>query len=479
MAAEDPTYRQQVDLVRLGKALLYQLFVLYKTSFNYREGHQAIEAPVARVLEALREIHGRREEASLVIRGNHFYLGEYRLKPDPATFEAARFLSGEMRRRRIGRISFSPELGGEELSRFVYALREVEESRPNDAYARVLERMQQRLVSNVEVEVLGEEVEVGEVGRERLTDDRLKARLLYQRALSAMEDLSAGTAARQPLRFRQCKRVVQHMIDILGSHESCLLALTSQRCRERYSQHHAVNVCILSLCVGRRLGISKFHLCELGMAALFHDLGKADLERELLDKAGELTPEEQRLLEMHPLYGVRRVMQAKGVDAMTSRIVGGMFEHHLMADHSGYPRLPYRTFSLFGRIISIADSYDALTSSRVSSRTAFAPDKAIRFMLTRGGSEFDLGLLKLFISCVGLHGVGSLLLLDSGEVAVVVANNADPSHWDQPMVRVISDADGREVEGELLDLAQADPPRTVVATQDPTIFDLDVSRYLI
>ncbi|HJV36942.1 HD-GYP domain-containing protein [Geomonas sp.] len=479
MAPEDPTYRQNVDMVKLGKALLYQFFVLYKTSFNYQEGHQAIEAPVARVLEALREIHGRREEASLLIRGNHLYLGEYRLKPDPATFEATRFVSGEMRRRRIGRISFSPGVGAEELSRFVYGLREVEESEPNDAYGRVLDRMQQRMVTHVEVEVLGEEVELGEVGRERLTDDRLKARLLYQRALAAMEDVSAGTAAGQPLRFRQCKRVVQHMIDILAPHESCLLALTAQRCRERYSQHHAVNVCILSLCVGRRLGFSKFHLCELGMAALFHDLGKAELPRELLDKAGELSPEEQRALEMHPLYGVRRVMQNKGVDAMTSRIVSGIFEHHLMADHSGYPRLPYRSFSLFGRIISIADSYDALTSSRVNSRTALAPDKAIRFMLTRGGSEFDQGLLKLFIGCVGLHGVGSLLLLDTGEVAVVVANNPDPSHWDQPKVRLIADASGREMEGELLDLAKTDPPKTVIATQDPTIYDLDVSRYLI
>lgn len=479
MASDDLTYRRNTEMVRLGKALLTQFFVLFKTSFHYQEGHQAVEAPTARVLEVLREINGRRAEASLLIRGNHLYLGEYRLKPDPATFEAVRFVTGEMRRRSIGRILWLPEVTAGELSRFIYGLREVEEVQPKDAYARVLERMQQRMIVHIEVDTLGEEVELAEVGRQRLTDDRLKARLIYERAVGAMEEVAAAVASGQPLRFRQCKRVVQHMIDILATHESCLLALTAQRCREHYSQHHAANVCILSLAIGRRLGIAKFHLCELGMAALFHDLGKAELPQELLDKGTELSPEEQRTLEMHPLYGVRRVMQAKGVDPITSRIITGIFEHHLLADHSGYPRLPYRTFSLFGRIISIADSYDALTSSRVSGRTALPPDKAMRYMLAKGGGEFDQGLLKIFISCVGLHGLGSLLLLDSGEVAVAVANNPDPSHWDQPKVRIIADAEGRETDGELVDLAHATPARSVVASQDPTIFKLEVSRYLI
>ena len=222
------------------------------------------------------------------------------------------------------------------------------------------------------------------------------------------------------------------MIDLLPNNEPSLLGLTTIRSSGRNEQNHAVNVCLLSLVMGRRLGMSKFHLCELGMAALFHDIGKTDIPGDILDKPGELTPQELQTLETHPLYGVKKIMKFKGLDVMSSRIITGVFEHHLLADFSGYPRFPYKRLSLFGRIISIADCYDGLTSSPVHGRAPFPPDKAIRFMLTRAGKAYDRGLLKLFVNCVGIYGIGSLLLLDSNELAVVVENN--PSMRENPRI---------------------------------------------
>jgi HD-GYP domain-containing protein (c-di-GMP phosphodiesterase class II) len=477
MAPEREPYQLNVEMARLGKSLVAQLFVLIKTSFHYGEGHLAIDIAVGKVLEVVREIQRKKEEASLRVKGSHLYLGEYRLKSDATGFEAATFIMQEMKSRLIGRISFSPEVTAEEVRRFIYALREADEGPSADAYARVLQRMQQRMVNHIEVETLPEEAEV-KIDRRRLQSDRERARLFYHKAVSAMEEVMASAKALQPVRFRDCKRVVQQLIDLLPTQESTLLALASNRCRESYGENHAANVCVLSLALGKRLGMSKFHLCELGMAALFHDIGKADLPREILDKPEELTAEEQRMMEAHPLLGVRKLLKLKALDTMTARIITCVFEHHLMADHSGYPQLGYRRFSLFSRIISLADNYDSLTSSRVGSRTAYPPEKAIRFMLTRGGKEYDQALLKVLVSCVGLYGIGSLVLLDTRELAVVVENHRDPALLDLPRVRLLSDDQGREADGEMLDLAHATPPRRVAAALDAAAWNLDLSRYL-
>jgi HD-GYP domain-containing protein (c-di-GMP phosphodiesterase class II) len=470
--------REQNEIARLGGTLVGQLFVLCKTSSNYKEGHTAVEAPVENLLKVIREIQRRNEEAALRIKGDHLYLGELRFRPDSSGFEAFRFVTTEMRRHHIGRISFSAAVTGEDLRRFVYALRETDQGEQPDPFARVLEGMQRRMIRNIEVETLSVDAETVEIDREQLRDSRAKAKMLYNKALRVTDEVMLDAQAGRSLRLRESKRVVQQLIDLLAMEEPYLIGLTTMRCRDAYTQNHPVNVCILSLAMGRRLGLSKFHLSELGMAALFHDIGKAEIPDEILNKPDELTPEEAQLAEEHPLHGVKKIMQLKELDAMSARIITAVYEHHLLADFSGYPRLPYRRLGLFGRIIGIADNYDALTSSRVAGRTPYPPDRALRFMLAQGGKAYDQPLLKLFINCVGMHCIGTLLLLNSRELAVVVGNHPEPAKWDVPKVRVIADSQGREVAGEvLLDLAQEAPYRSIVATLDPNRYRLDVSRY--
>lgn len=477
MALEMDRDRVTYEMARLGKSLIGHLFILLKTSLNYGEGHAAVDLPVANLLKVLREITRRNEEASLRLKGGHLYLGELRLKPDVSNFEAPRFIMEEMRRHMLGRITFAPALSAEELRRFIYSLHEVDSGPAADAYTGVLKGLQQRMVTNIEVEILRDDAAGGGSGSALLKEGALKALPLYKRVLNAMDEVAAQVAAGQSLRLRESKRVVQHMVDLLYSHEANLLGLSTMRSYDKSSQHHAANTCILSLVMGKRLGMSKYQLSELGLAALFHDIGNTAIPKEILDKPGELTPQERQMMENHPIYGVKKVMKLKGLDALSSRIINGIFEHHLLADFSGYPRLAYQRLSLFGRIISIADCYDGLTSSRVSGRAAYPPHKALRVMLAQAGKAYDVPLLKLFVTCVGIHAIGSLLLLDSGELAVVVGNSDDPAQWDSPRVRIIADSEGRELEGEVVDLGFPEASRTIVATLDPYLYDLDVSRY--
>ena len=357
MALEMDRERVNNELARLGKSLVGNLFILVKTSLHYSEGHAAVEQPLMNLLKVLREITRRNEDASLRLKGGHLYLGELRLKPDISNFEAPRFVMEEMRRNLLGRITFAPGLTGEDLRRFIYALREVDSGPASDAYSRVLQGIQRRMVGHVEVEILRDDIPGGGGGAGLLKEGSLKALPLYRRVLTAMDEVAAQVAAGQSLRLRESKRVVQHMIDLLYSHESNLLGLSTMRSHDKSSQHHAANVCILSLAMGKKLGMSKYHLCELGLAALFHDLGNTAIPKEILEKPGELTAQERQMMENHPVYGVKKVMKLKGLDALSSRIINGIFEHHLLADFSGYPRLSYQRLSLIGRIISIADCY--------------------------------------------------------------------------------------------------------------------------
>jgi len=467
------------ELVQLGKALIGRLFVLIKTSQNYALGHTALESPVDDLLKVVDEIRRRNEEALIRVKGHTLYLGDVRLKPDGGAFTSFGFIIDEFGRQGLGGIGFGDGVTAKGLQQFIYILRDLEPGTGNDRYSRILDRMQQLSIVGIEVESQPEEAPKVPVGSMHLRLEGLKARILYQRAAEAIAGELANAAAGKQLRLRSAKRVVQQIIDLMASDEASLLGTCTPN-RNWASRSHATNVCILSLVLGRRLGMSKFTLSELGMAALFHDIGMAGLPEDLREyDPALLSGERRQQLESHPLAGVRNALRSRGLDSLTSRIVTGAFEHHLLADFSGYPRYPYKRLGLFGRIISIADRYDMLTTLPQANGVPFPPETALRYLLTQAGKGYDWGLVKLFLGCLGLHPVGSLLQLDSGELAVVLANHRDPDRLGHPRVKVIADPQGREVDGAVLDLADPALGRRVVGTLDPNRHQIDVSRYLL
>ncbi|HTP67089.1 MAG TPA: HD domain-containing phosphohydrolase [Geobacteraceae bacterium] len=466
------------EMIRIGRALVTHFFVLLKTAQNYKEGHAALAAPLANVLAAISEIHKRSEEASIRVKRGYLLVGEVRLKPDGAGLGAFNFMTGELKRYLIGGICFLPLVSAEEISNFVYIFNEIEPIPTPMTYIKFLERMQQRMVMNIELDTFGEDDDGYEdFDGAELTDNKIRSRKIYSHTVNAVSEVMENAKMGHTLRLRKSKRVVQCLIDQLLAAETNLIGLTTIRCHDEYTYNHSVNVCILSLAIGQRVGLSKQKLCELGMAALFHDIGKSEIPLAILNKSTEFSREEWEIMQQHPLLGVKKLMKLKGLDALGARIISGAFEHHLYCDFSGYPRLPYKRLSLFGRIISIADCYDGITSSRVYSRVAHPPDKALRFMLSRAGKIYDPVLLKLFVNCIGIYPIGTLLLLDSRELGIVVENNPDPEKWNYPRVKIIADAKGTEVNGEVIDLADPRCAKSVKETLDPNQYQIDVGNY--
>jgi HD-GYP domain-containing protein (c-di-GMP phosphodiesterase class II) len=267
--------------------------------------------------------------------------------------------------------------------------------------------------------------------------------------------------------------------------EASLLGLTTLRCHDQYTHNHSVNVALLSMALGNRAGYPKVELADLGLAALFHDLGKATIPMEVLNKPGEFTEEEWAMMRNHPTEGALSLAKMRGITNLPGRMASASFEHHMNLDFSGYPKLNVSwKLSMTGRILMIADCYDAMTSSRVYRREPMSPSKVLGFMFGKAGKSFDATLMKLFMTCVGIIPIGSLVLLDSNELAVVLKPTADPAEAEYPYVKVITDTHGGPIDnGREIDLREKDENgeyrNYIIRLIDNTEHKFDTSRYFV
>jgi HD-GYP domain-containing protein (c-di-GMP phosphodiesterase class II) len=183
--------------------------------------------------------------------------------------------------------------------------------------------------------------------------------------------------------IKKIKRVVQGIVDQILNEETSLIGLTTIRDYDEYTFTHSVNVCIFSVALGKRLGFNKLQLYDLGMAALFHDIGKSRVPSEVINKAEGLTEDEWRLIAAHPWMGALALFQLRGQQDLPYRSMVVAHEHHMKLDLTGYPRpLRPRTMSMFSKIVAVADGFDAATSRRSYQTTPAVP---------RAGAAGDAG----------------------------------------------------------------------------------------
>jgi HD-GYP domain-containing protein (c-di-GMP phosphodiesterase class II) len=285
--------------------------------------------------------------------------------------------------------------------------------------------------------------------------------------------------------IRKIKRVVQGIVDQVLNEETSLIGLTAIRDYDEYTFTHSVNVTIFSVALGRKLGLTKLQLYDLGMSALFHDVGKSRVPLEVLNKEGGLTDEEWRIMQAHPWLGVLTLFGLRGYGEIPYRGMIGAYEHHMKVDLTGYPKsIRQRQMSIFSKIIAVADGFDAATSRRIYQTVPIQPDQVLKEMWENPRRGYDPVVVKAFINLIGIYPVGTCVILDTYEVAIVHAANSDVSQVHRPVVRVVTSADGGLLApGVLADLAQRDEqgnfPRTIVKVTDPVKYGLKVSDYFV
>jgi HD-GYP domain-containing protein (c-di-GMP phosphodiesterase class II) len=170
---------------------------------------------------------------------------------------------------------------------------------------------------------------------------------------------------------------------------------------------------------------------------------------------------------------------------LSTRMIDGTFEHHLKYDLTGYPKLTRKKkVSLFGKMITLADFYDALVRPRVYNRFPFLSEKILGFMLERSGKDFDPALVKIFVNMLGIFPLGTLVLLNTNEMGIVVQISEDSELIDRPRVCLVYYSDGEYRKGETVDLREMDEGakdfrRTIMKTLDPNEYNINVAEYLM
>lgn len=467
--------------LRLGKSFIAQLHILLKTAQIHDAGNVALEAPVEHGFEALRQLWRWNPEVTLRIHGDYLSLNDLKMKMDIDTYTSFTSVLEILRRYEIGQVTFKNSLSKPDFVRFCYLLLKTS-AQVEDPFEAFAAQLQRSGITAVEIEVYEE---LPEQDQELLRDAKEAAKSVYFKTLTTVSEVMEDIKLGQAVSVKRAKRVVQAMVDLLLQEETTILGLTTLRSHDEYTHNHSVNVCVLALALAQRLGYPKKLLTEVGVAALFHDLGKALIPAEVLNKATEFTEEEWRVMRRHPVQGVKLLLKLKGINETTIRMVIGVFEHHLNMDNSGYPKLDRMwSLSLLGRMISLCDCYDALTSSRVYNRVPYTPERALKFMLAKSGTAFDPTLMKIFVNSIGIFPIGTVVLLDTGEMAVVMAISQDPQKAERPKVKLITDTSGNESVGEIIDLSEKSEnsgnyARNVVKTIDPFRYKIDVSRYFL
>lgn len=314
-------------------------------------------------------------------------------------------------------------------------------------------------------------------------DDRERSRQTYVRTISVTRDIFQSARVGGTVGVRRARRVLRGVVDLVLQDEASILGLTTLRDFDEYTFVHSVNVCILSVALGRRLGLSKPQLLELGLAALMHDVGKARIPLDILNKPGRLTEAELARVREHAWQGVLVLFEMPFGAIRPWRAMTVAFEHHMHTDLTGYPLVRRRReLSLFSRIVSVTDAFDAATSKRVYQDVPWSPADVLRGMCETTRHGLDPVIVKVFALMVGQYPVGTVVAMDTGEVGVVCQANPDPALSARPQVRLVVRADGTRVElEEVADLSAVAPDgrfvRSIVRTEDPDRHGIVPSDY--
>jgi HD-GYP domain-containing protein (c-di-GMP phosphodiesterase class II) len=240
-------------------------------------------------------------------------------------------------------------------------------------------------------------------------------------------------------RNEDIKKQVDIIVDELLDNKHMMVNMIDLKCFDNYTYSHSVNVAVLSLIIGVALGLDRHSLSRLGLGAILHDIGKVFIDKDILNKPGPLTDEEFTEMKKHSQLGY---VYAKEKFQLPAASYSGIIDHHEKYNGSGYPNAKAgNLISLFGRIIIIADIYDALSSERPY-RKAMSPSESMEYILGNSETFFDPHLVEVFIRKVAPYPVGTTVRLSNGYIAIVLENY--PQFCLRPRIRVIK-IDGREV----------------------------------
>jgi len=285
---------------------------------------------------------------------------------------------------------------------------------------------------------------------------------ILKRSKEAMMSLFAEARMGNAINTKEYAPLVNDIVQSLDRNAHALLSLSRLKNSDEYTYMHSVSVCALMVSLGKHLGLDESACQDAGMAGLLHDLGKAVMPQDIINKPGKLTDEEFNIIKSHPAQGHQMLLDG-GVT--NEHVLDVCRHHHERMDGKGYPdKLSGEQVSLLARMGAVCDVYDAITSNRPY-KNGWDPAESIARMASWEG-HFDATVFQTFVKAIGIYPIGSLVRMASGRLGVVTEQHS--TKLTAPKVKLFfSTKSGLPFAPKLLDLSQPDANDKIVARESP------------
>lgn len=395
---------------------------------------------------------------------DYIFFNKQRLKYEIDNYANLTFLNNQLKSLRIKSITFLPGMTQQEMIDFADIFKADKIS--------FLKQFVLKRYPHIKVEFLkaGEE-------EEDLMEESEFTKKTYFKALKVTKNLMQNLWTGRPVDVKSSRRIVYSLVDSISRDEFGIMALTTIKNFDEYTFNHSLNVGILSLALGQRIGLDKKSLARLGTSGILHDIGKVEIPKDLINKIQKLSDQEWETLKLHSNFGVREILKTRGLDNTAMFAITVAYQHHWNFDGTGYPlREKDEEPTLFSKIVRICDSYDAMTTARAYQPVPYLPHFALRVIWSNQNRLFDPVLAKVFAQLLGIYPVGSSLELNTGEVGLVMRQN--PSNIDLPILKIIVDRDHNKVDGRTIDLAMEFETKIIRPTY-PQIYGVNPAAYFL
>lgn len=455
-----------VSVQRLYQEYLRALYVLFKSSFLYDTNNQTLVSSCERVANAANEIRTNvAAVASLELLADGAYVNRTLLKLDATTYEHADYLYTITSTLGVAAISALDDTTSDDWLELVAVFKRCvgPGGELSDFVKTQLPRIQ--LVAAV-----------GGAGANNLVamTNRFRALRAYATTVVAIGDVIDAARDGRALRALRIKRPLQEMISLSEEAGSLLLSLAHLKRHKLTLQHHLANTAVFAICAIRSLGIARAMRAALGLTAALHDLGRAFA---IDDPTATGLVVERR----HALHSVRKLVGSPlSSQQMLARAVAANEVRRWVdrdAEPPGDDPFPFE-LSAAAKIVAVAHAYSLLTTPRPD-RPALLPDEALRLIIRDAGRRYDLAAVRLFVNVLGVYPVGSTVELSDGRIAIVTEAPHDAAGPAEPRVKIVRDAGGAIVDGELVDLAGGAGGIGVVRCVDGEDHEINAPAFLL
>jgi hypothetical protein len=433
-----------------GRRLVFLLTGLIKATRVYSPENAALDGPSKELVNVISGLIRSLGAIQFTLVDDQIYMNDIRIRIRPAEQPVVDAFAGELSKHHVGGFSIHQTLDAPQVRAMAVTIA----SHPGEGTPRVSLSRQLAAIGDIQV-----------TGRWRFRiggDSSNTLRGLDEivgLASGVLSDAVGSVGANRIISSLPVRRVVIELLEALKRQPIAAAATPLRYRRLHVAERHLISVAGLSILIGRALGFADALLADLGVAALLHDVGYVQ------------APHAER----HAEAGARLLMRQRGFHEAKVRRFLAVLEHHRPLHDPSQEKPP----TIFARILRVANDYDVLVAPRPRQVPPLPPPQALAVLWGGRGRQYDPTLVALLVQTTGRYPPGTLLELSDWTWAVSVSGARDKERFENPLVRVVRDPDGRPLEGAVeVDLWSKRAHLKVRRVVDPALSGFDVSPAL-